>query len=94
MDMFAYVNAPVVVQPRERFLQVAVGGGLVGAARPVNGAAYQVRCPECAEAYPMAADPMAFGLGPEGATVLAGYSETCPLCLAASGPGTVLEVAL
>lgn len=94
MDMYAFVNAPVLVQAASRFVQVAVGGGVVGADRSLNGAAYQVRCAACGEAYPMAAEPMAFGLGPEGATVLAGFVETCPLCYAAYGPGQTLEVVL
>jgi hypothetical protein len=42
----------------------------------------------------MAHDPMALGLSPEGATVLMGFVEVCPLCLAGHDAGTVLEVEL
>ena len=75
-----------------QFAVVACGGGAVGQPRPAATAAMQLRCPECAAAYPLAADPVALALGPQGATVLRGFVETCPACWHQSYPGAVLAV--
>lgn len=92
---FAVSSPILVIAPPvglRRFAVVACGGGVVGQPRTAATASMQLRCPECAEAYPLAADPMGLGLGPQGATVLRGFVETCPICWHESYPGTVLAV--
>ena len=74
------------------FSKLSTGGAPFGEGG--NNVDYLLVCPTCNGRYPMARDPMALGLSPEGATVLTGFVEVCPLCLAGHDAGTVLEVEL
>jgi hypothetical protein len=74
------------------YSKLATGGAPFGAGG--RNVEYLLVCPTCAGRYPMARDPIALALSPEGATVLVGYVEVCPLCNAGHEAGAVMEVEL
>ena len=74
------------------YSKLSTGGAPFGAGG--RNVEYLLVCPTCNGRYPMARDPIALALSPEGATVLTGYVEVCPLCNAGHEAGTVMEVEL
>ena len=69
---------------------VTVGGAPVGMS---DGFSHMlIGCPACNGAYKMDNDPRGLALSPQGAAVLAGFVERCPVCGALHGEGSVLRI--